>query len=204
MTVKRMWCVLSVGLLAVLCLAGGLASAGRPSPKSPRIFSFGIDAKQSTFTNTPITLAKLDTAEITVTGDGTCHAPSASDCPPGPDGAGNTCAHNPVAGPLPPGPAGPDVPYGAVAGRLGKGKAFFVGRGKTVHGPGRLSMIYNDCNGSLGYADNGGFFRVSIVATDSHDEIARIYDVKGHVYVRRGRRGNSSSCTPTTGSLPGT
>lgn len=116
--------------------------------------------------NTGLTLSSGADATLTSQGDGTCHVPSAVDCPVGnPNGVAD-CTSTAI-GNLPPGPAGPGLPFGAVVGRLGpRGTPFLVGSGPTtVHGPGTLYLLYNDCNPPGGYGDNGGSFKVTVTVT---------------------------------------
>ena len=130
--------------------------------------TFTISASTSSFVSTGIKVPSTGVT-IKVTGDGTCHVPSADDCPVGPTGAGFKCSENPHAQPSgsPPGPAGDDVPYGQIAGRIGSGKPFGVGTGRQVRGSGVLSLVYNDCGAPQGYSDNGGSFQVTVTYQDS-------------------------------------
>lgn len=165
----------ATAILAAIVVVPPLAAGARVGDATARAAktvtkTLTLGTSSPVFRDTGVKLAKGASATISVTGDGTCHAPSASDCPTGPNGAGFTCASNPIAGPVPPGPAGPDVPYGAVAGRVGKhGKPFLIGKGRSAAGPGELYLVYNDCDPPAGYGDNGGSFRVSITYEGTHD-----------------------------------
>ena len=72
---------------------------------------------------------------------------------------------------------------GALVGRVGNGKPFVVGAGRTVDGPGALWLGINDLPRAFG--DNSGAFHVTI-AVGPGAEVARVLRiVSGHLYVRR-------------------
>jgi hypothetical protein len=150
-----------IALAAALTLLSLLGASGARAETVTKTLE--ITAANYTWVNTGVELSAGATASVTVTGNGTCHVGGAVDCPFGPVGAGYLCSQNPIVGPAPPGPAGADVPYGAMAGKIGEGGTpFDIGAGKTVSGPGVLYMVYNDCNAPLGYGDNAGSFQVTI------------------------------------------
>lgn len=147
----------------VVCAAAALGIGPASAAAATTTTTVTLSATSEEFIDTGAKLANGTSASITVTGDGTCHTGGSSDCPGGPAGAGTTCANREL-GALEPGPAGPEVPYGSVAGKIGaEGAPFFIGAGKTVTGPGELYVVYNDCAGY--YGDNEGSFEVTITYT---------------------------------------
>ena len=162
--------------------------------------SFTVPALSSSWLDTGLYVQAGKTATINVTGgDATCHAGGAVDCPLGnPSGVGYTCENNPVVGAVPPGPAGPLVPYGALAGRVGaSGAGFLVGSSRTASGPGELSLIFNDCEPPLGYSDNAGSFSVAVAGEfGAPPALGAVQEVKAlrgggtHAYKRHGRTGS--------------
>jgi hypothetical protein len=135
------------------------SAAARPAKVTTKTLT--LSTGSPVYLDTGVDLAKGASATISVKGNGTCHAGGGFPCPdPGsPNGAGPLCA----AYSVPPGPAGPNVPFGAVAGRVGNaGTPFLIGAGKTVAGPGELFLVYNDCEPPTGYSDNAGSFKVSV------------------------------------------
>jgi hypothetical protein len=150
--------------------------------------TYTVSATSSKWIDTGLALNAREEVQLRASGDGTCHDPPDSDCPGGPAGSGLRCSDRGV----PPGPAGNEVPFGAVAGRLVTttgSKRFLVGRGKTVSGPGKLELVYNDCwPAGGGYSDNAGSFTVT--ATASRRVVAKVLRIKGdQAYVRHGTNG---------------
>jgi len=152
--------VIVVGVLALL-----LAPTKSPGANASK--TVDISASNTEWTRVA-KIKKGGTAHVKVLGgDATCHVGGASDCPIGnPRGSGQLCS---AAGPngdqnYRPGPAGPDIPYGGLAGRLtppkGKPHTFAFGAAKQVHGPGVLELVFNDCLPPDGYGDNAGSFQV--------------------------------------------
>jgi hypothetical protein len=73
---------------------------------------------------------------------------------------------------------------GALVGRIGDGKPFIVGAGRTVDGPGTVWLGINDVPGA--FADNSGAFQVAITVGPG-DEVAKVLRIdSGRLYVRRG------------------
>ncbi len=137
-----------------------------PAAAGARTHTLHLDARNSRFSDTGVALAAGQKAIITATGNGTCQAGSHYyACPGGPNGSGIECAN--VGAGFGPGPAGPNVPIGVVAGRVGSGTPFVIGSRGTATGPGEVFIIYNDCIPPKGYADNAGSFQVKI--TPAHE-----------------------------------
>jgi hypothetical protein len=165
-----------------------------------------VAANSPNWLDTGLSLSAGASATLAATGDGTCHAGGASDCPVGnPNGVGFTCASNPIVGSVPPGPAGPNVPYGALAGKVGtSGTPFLVGAGKTVGGSGELFLVYNDCDPPSGYSDNAGTFTVKVTGDFGKPAppapVAKVVEIRGPrgfgAHVRRGGTGPLRSLFP--------
>jgi hypothetical protein len=202
--------LLLAGLVILVVAGAGAAPAGAVDTTTVT-----VDTLQTSFQSTGITLGEGETVKLVAKGDGTCHAGGAGDCPIGDaSGVGATC------GGFEPGPAGPDIPYGAVAGRLGAdGKGFLVGEKATVTGPGELFLVYNDCNPTKGgYSDNAGSFQVTISDLGPAIIRGRVVDEKGFGVpavtvsaspegggggkaARRGPGGRAKTTTGTDGSF---
>jgi hypothetical protein len=72
---------------------------------------------------------------------------------------------------------------GALVGRIGNAKAFIVGAGRTVDGPGRLWLGINDVPGDFG--DNSGAFDVTVTVGPG-EEVAKVLRIdSGRLYLRR-------------------
>lgn len=144
-------------VLGVLVAPGSLAGSAAQSR------TFTVSTRSSAWLDTGLKIRAGTTAQIVVTGgNGTCH-PGATGCPRRPEGAGYFCRQTAAGEVYPNGPAGPNVSYGAVAGRVGAtGKPFRVGRRASARGPGELYLVYNDCGPPAGYRDNRGSWTVRV------------------------------------------
>ena len=144
-------------MLAMLASPGSLASS------APRSHTFTVSARIPVWHNTRLYIRAGTMAQIAVTrGNGTCHA-GAPGCPRNPAGAGFLCSDTAMGEVYRNGPAGPRVPYGAVAGRVGPhGKPFLVGQHAAAPGPGELYLVYNDCAPPAAYRDNMGAWTVEV------------------------------------------
>jgi hypothetical protein len=153
----------SGAFITVMAVAASLLAFASTAPAAVTTQTFTVSASSSSWLGTGIVLPSGASVTVSASGDGTCHAGGASDCPVGnPNGAGFTCANSPF-GNFSSGPAGPDFPYGALAGRVGDtGVPFLVGTGRTVTGPGQLFFVFNDCNPPLGYSDNAGGYTITV------------------------------------------
>jgi hypothetical protein len=154
---------------ALLALGGPLArSAAARVPTrahAATTSTFTLELGRESFTPTGIELAG-SSASITVSGNGKCG--EGSDCPLGASGGGGQTCANRKLGPLTPGQAGPNVPYGSVAARVGKGPVSVVGPSGKVSGTGELQLIYADCSGY--YGDNTGSYTVTVTYTAAEEK----------------------------------
>jgi hypothetical protein len=152
------------GVLLGLGLALVLASSSAQAAPAGPTRTFTVLASSSEWLYTGVDLPTGASATLSATGNGTCHAGGASDCPVGvPNGAGYTCAGSPF-GSFRSGPAGPAFPYGALAAKVGPdGTPFLLGSGTTAGGPGEVYLVFNDCNPPEGYSDNSGAYTVTVV-----------------------------------------
>jgi hypothetical protein len=146
---------ITLGFLTALCSAANSAPG----------HTFTVSARNPAWQDTRLYIRRGMNARVVVTGgNGTCH-PGAPGCPRKPEGAGFLCSKTALGQTYPNGPAGAQVPYGAVAGRIGpRGKPFLIGRHVTVTGPGELYLVYNDCEPPAAYRDNRGAWTVSVTA----------------------------------------
>lgn len=150
-----------------------------------------VSASSSDWSDTGIELTSSGASLTAITGDATCHAGGASDCPIGnPAGSGRTCSAAGVEA----GPAGDGVPYGGLAGRVvgaGSGRPFAIAGPTRVPGPGRLQLVFNDCAPPRGYGDNAGSFTV---------QVCQVTTVRSAAFAGAGPIGRGSSggnCPPT-------
>jgi hypothetical protein len=144
-------------------ILGMLVTPASLATSAARTHTFTLSTKTPAWLNTGLNIPAGTTAQIVVTGgNGTCHA-GARGCPKNPAGAGFLCNHTAMGLVYRNGPAGPHVPYGAVAGRVGPhGKPFLVGHHVGVKGPGELYLVYNDCAPPAAYRDNRGAWTVRV------------------------------------------
>jgi hypothetical protein len=144
-------------------ILGMLAAPGSLAGTASRSYTFTVSALTPAWHNTGVNIRAGTMAQIAViSGNGTCHA-GAPGCPRNPAGAGFFCSHTAMGEVYRNGPAGPHVPYGAVAGRVGPhGKPFLVGHHVGVKGPGVLYLVYNDCAPPAAYRDNAGAWTVRV------------------------------------------
>jgi hypothetical protein len=149
-------CVSAVVLL-LLGLGGRIGLLSSAQAAASDTTTVTLATTNSSFVDTGVNLPAGATATMTATGDGTCNDSGTSDCPPGDASGTATCADID----FPAGPAGPDINYGAIAGRVGSGAPFAVGDAGTAKGPGELYLVYNDCY----YGDNAGSYQVTITVS---------------------------------------
>jgi hypothetical protein len=151
-------------MLGILAAPGSLATSAPPS------HTFTVSTRTPAWHDTGLYIRTGTTAQIVVTGgNGTCHV-DAPGCPRDPGGAGFFCTRTAKGEVYPNGPAGPHVPYGAVAGRVGPhGKPFLVGLRVSVRGAGELYLVYNDCDPPAAYRDNVGAWKVSVTGASKRN-----------------------------------
>lgn len=138
---RRCSFVLVAGMLA---LGGVLALRGVSRAQRPSQVMLFVDATRQEWLDTGIELGDGESVVIQATGTAGWEPGVQS----GPEGAG--------ASPCP--LMVPSAPTGALVARVGTGAPVKVGSVEEIAGPGRVSLLYNDCPGQ--YFDNGGSFQV--------------------------------------------
>ena len=116
-----------------------------------------VQATNPAFIRTGVVLPPGGSARLTATGAGTCNVVPDSGCPAGGYPNGTVTCQSINYGP---GPAGEAIPADALAGRLGNGPPFLIGKGTTIHGQGELQLVFQDCANA--YYNNGGSYTVKI------------------------------------------
>lgn len=149
-----------IALITTVSAAQAAPPQGTDS-RPAKVTTTVVSASRSTWLDSGVRLTSGMSAKLKVTGDATCDAQNGSICPIGqPEGTYSCSSLG-----WPPGPAGDAVPTDALAGRIGDGQPFVVGRSKTLTGSGRLYLVFNDCEGA--YYNNSGSFSVDIELTPS-------------------------------------
>lgn len=152
---RVLWAVAWLAAVALFGLSPAPAAAERVTRE------FVLAAGSQTPVATGIQLTEGSPAELQISGNAKCGA--GADCPEGSfGGSGQTCGGREL-GALNPGPAGPAIPYGAAAARIGAGSWSVITPGATIAGKGELQLVYNDCEGY--YGDNSGSFLVKVAYT---------------------------------------
>jgi hypothetical protein len=149
-------------LLAMTALgaAGMLASFQHADAQSQSI-NVRLDARRQLWTDAKFELAPGQTASFKATGV----AGWQPGVEVGPDGLNAKPDCELVA---------PDLPIGALLGRVGDGQAIMLGSSGRITGPGHVALLYNDCPGNY-FNDRGAyevvFLVAEVAATPDPDEV---------------------------------